>query len=196
MSITCKNCGKEMQNYYYCKNCGRMTSIAIIFSITGVVFILFLSVWLFTPKKNIFKENNTISDVENVVATDEKSETKDDNISYNDNFNEEMKENIVEEKDVETLSQKNAVWAAKNYIKTMPFSYSGLIEQLEYEKYSHEDAVYGVDNCGADWFEQAAKSAKQYLNIMPFSREGLIEQLEYEGFTYDQAVYGVDQSGL
>ena len=75
------------------------------------------------------------------------------------------------------------------------FSYTGLIEQLEYEGYSHTEAVYGADNCGADWNEQAAKSAANYLDYTSFSRSGLIEQLEYEGFTHSQAVYGVEQNG-
>lgn len=66
---------------------------------------------------------------------------------------------------------------------------------MEYEKYSHEDAVYAADNCGADWYEQAVKKARSYLEYSPFSRDGLIEQLEYEGFTYDQAVYGAEQNG-
>ena len=76
----------------------------------------------------------------------------------------------------------------------MPFSYSGLVEQLEYEGYSPAEAAYAADNCGADWYEQAVKSAKQYLEVMSFSRSGLIDQLEYEGFTYDQAAYGVDKA--
>ena len=67
--------------------------------------------------------------------------------------------------------------------------------QLEYEKYSHEEAVYAADHCGADWNEQAAKKAEAYLDIMSFSRQGLIDQLEYEGFTHDQAVYGAEQNG-
>ena len=95
----------------------------------------------------------------------------------------------------ETIGQKNALRAAISYISIMPFSYTGLIEQLEYENYSHEDAVYGADNCGANWSEQAAKSAKQYLELMAFSRESLIEQLEYEGYTHEQAVYGVEANG-
>ncbi len=78
----------------------------------------------------------------------------------------------------------------------MPFSYTGLIEQLEYEQYSHDDAVYAADNCGADWNEQAAKKAQSYLDIMEFSRQGLIDQLQFEGYTYEQAVYGVNQVGL
>lgn len=94
------------------------------------------------------------------------------------------------------ISQSNALKSAKSYLEYSSFSYNGLIEQLEYEKYSHEDAVYAADNCGADWNEQAAKSAESYLAYSSFSRDSLIEQLEYEGFTHEQAVYGVEQNGL
>ena len=95
-----------------------------------------------------------------------------------------------------TKAQENAVKMAKTYLNIMTFSRSGLIEQLEYEGFTNEDAVYGVDNITVDWNEQAVKMAKTYLNIMTFSRSGLIEQLEYEGFTHEQAVYGVEQNGL
>lgn len=94
-----------------------------------------------------------------------------------------------------TMGQKNALAKAKSYLNYTAFSYSGLIKQLEFEKFSTEDATYAVDNCGADWFEQAAKKAKSYLSHSSFSRDGLIEQLEYEGFTHEQAVYGVEQNG-
>ena len=95
-----------------------------------------------------------------------------------------------------TLSQENALCSALNYLDYMPFSYSGLIEQLKYEKYSDSDARYAADHCGANWNEQAAKKAQQYLDYMSFSKEGLIEQLEYEGFTHSQALYGVSQVGF
>lgn len=95
----------------------------------------------------------------------------------------------------ETTSQKNAVRAAENYISVMPFSFKGLVEQLEYEGYSHSDAAYGANRCGADWKEQAAKSAETYLAVMPFSRKELIEQLEYDGYTHEQAVYGAQANG-
>ena len=78
----------------------------------------------------------------------------------------------------------------------MAFSNSGLISQLEYEGFTSSQAKYGVDNCGANWNEQASKSAKNYLSIMSFSRDSLIQQLEYEGFTHSQAVYGVEANGL
>lgn len=94
-----------------------------------------------------------------------------------------------------TLSQRNAVKKAQSYLRVMAFSHDGLVEQLEYEQYSHEDAVYGADNCGADWNEQAEAKAKSYLKSMAFSYSGLIEQLEFEGFTNEQAVHGVDSCG-
>lgn len=103
---------------------------------------------------------------------------------------------VADDKHDNNLSsdQTNALRSAKGYLAVMPFSYQGLVEQLEYEQYSHNDAVYAADNCGADWNEQAAKTAKSYLDVMSFSKDELIEQLEFDGFTHDQAVYGVEQS--
>lgn len=95
-----------------------------------------------------------------------------------------------------TSGQSNALRKATQYLKIMPFSYSGLIGQLEYESFSHDDAVYAADHCGADWNEQAAKKAEKYLDIMGFSRDSLINQLQYDGFTYDQAAYGAEKNGL
>lgn len=95
-----------------------------------------------------------------------------------------------------TSGQSNALRKAKQYLEVMPFSYSGLIEQLEYEAFDHDAAVYATDHCGADWNEQAVKKAEKYLSIMGFSRDGLISQLQHDGFTYDQAAYGADQNGL
>ena len=101
----------------------------------------------------------------------------------------------IEMTNTPTTGQRNALKSAKDYLSFSAFSYEGLIKQLEYEQYSHEDAVYAADNCGADWNEQAAKSAKSYLDFSSFSKDRLIEQLEYEGFTHEQAVYGAEQNG-
>lgn len=95
-----------------------------------------------------------------------------------------------------TTSQKNALRSAKDYLEFSAFSREGLIAQLEFEKYSHADAVYAADNCGANWNEQAARSAKQYLDYSAFSRDGLIDQLIFEKFTREQAIYGVNAVGL
>jgi len=96
----------------------------------------------------------------------------------------------------ETVSQKNALAKAKDYLNYSAFSHDGLVEQLEYEQFSHSDSIYGADNCGANWNEQAAKKAESYMEYSAFSRGSLIEQLLYEKFTQAQAEYGVDSVGL
>lgn len=96
----------------------------------------------------------------------------------------------------ETVSQKNAVAKAKSYLNYTAFSYDGLVAQLEYDQFSHADAVYGADNSGANWNEQAAKKAKAYMEYSAFSRGGLINQLKYDKFTQAQAEYGVNAVGL
>lgn len=94
-----------------------------------------------------------------------------------------------------TLGETNALASALSYLNYSAFSRRGLIEQLKFEGYSTSEAEYAVNNCGADWNEQAARSAKSYLEYSSFSRQSLIEQLEYEGFTHDQALYGVKKVG-
>ncbi|WP_255450531.1 Ltp family lipoprotein [Skermania sp. ID1734] len=96
----------------------------------------------------------------------------------------------------ETASQRNARLKAGDYLDMSAFSRKGLIEQLEYEGFSAEDAVYGTDSLNADWNEQAAKKARDYLDMSAFSRSGLVDQLMYEGFTRQQAEFGVSQTGL
>lgn len=94
-----------------------------------------------------------------------------------------------------TLGQKNALDKAKSYLRSSSFSYTGLIDQLEYSGFTHEEAVYAVENCGADWDEQASKKAQSYLKSSSFSYKGLIEQMEFTGFTHEQAVKAVDNCG-
>lgn len=96
----------------------------------------------------------------------------------------------------ETVGQKNAVKKAKSYIGYSAFSRDGLVAQLEYEQFSRADAIYGADNSGANWNEQAAKKAKSYMEYSAFSRGGLIDQLKYDKFTQEQAEYGANAVGL
>lgn len=94
-----------------------------------------------------------------------------------------------------TIGEKNALKTAYSYLNYTAFSYIGLIDQLEYEGYTHSEAVYAVDNCGANWNEQALLSAYSYLDYTAFSYSGLIDQLEYEGFTNSEATYAVKNCG-
>ena len=84
--------------------------------------------------------------------------------------------------------------SAEMYLRTMPFSRTGLIDQLAFESYSPEAAEYAVDNVEVDWNEQAVKSAESYLRTMPFSPAELVDQLIFEGYTPEQAQHGVDQA--
>lgn len=94
-----------------------------------------------------------------------------------------------------TMGEQNALEKAHDYLDYTAFSYSGLIDQLEFEGYSASEATYAADHCGADWNEQAAKKARQYLDYSSFSRSGLIDQLKFEGFTSAQAEYGARMNG-
>lgn len=111
-------------------------------------------------------------------------------------LNEEAAEQVVPTQgDHEpTAGEKNALRSALQYLDYAPFSKSGLAEQLEYEGYSPSEAAYAVENCQADWYEQAVLAAKQYLDYSSFSQSGLVDQLEYEGFSTEEAQYGAEQA--
>ena len=94
-----------------------------------------------------------------------------------------------------SLGEQNALRSAQSYLKVSSFSKLGLLEQLQFEGYTYEEALFAVNACGADWAEQAYKSALAYLRISSFSRSGLIEQLEFEGFSHEEALYGVTKAG-
>lgn len=94
-----------------------------------------------------------------------------------------------------TSGQSSALSRARSYLKSSAFSHGGLVNQLEYEEFSNEDAVFAADNCGADWNEQALKKAKSYLKSSAFSYSGLLSQLAFEQFTSDEAAYGADNCG-
>lgn len=101
-----------------------------------------------------------------------------------------------DKKSNETKGQENARKAAENYLDTAPFSKSGLIKQLKFEKYSEADAKYAVNHVKVNWREEAAEAAKNYLDLSPFSRAELIKQLKFEGYTPQQAAFGADKAGL
>lgn len=93
-----------------------------------------------------------------------------------------------------TTGQLNALDKALDYLSFTAFSKKGLRSQLEYEGFKDDEIDYAIENCGADWKEQAVKKAKEYLDFTSFSKEGLIDQLEYDGFTEKQAKYGADKA--
>ncbi|MBR6090028.1 MAG: Ltp family lipoprotein [Anaerolineaceae bacterium] len=94
-----------------------------------------------------------------------------------------------------------AVRSAEAYLSSSDYSESALIRQLESktEKFTHEQAVYGVTEAGrnVDWDEMAVRRASFYLRSSALSKEGLIRLMESEnvGFTHDQAVHSAEIAG-
>ena len=91
-----------------------------------------------------------------------------------------------------TVSQQNAKRSAESYLGFSGFSREGLIEQLEFEGFSTEDATWAVDHVSVDWLAEAVESAESYLSFAGFSRTGLIGQLEFEGYPSQDATSAVD----
>lgn len=129
-----------------------------------------------------------VAEVEEETPKETATETAEEIPATTEEISEEPAQEI-------TIGMKNALNKALSYLRISHFSYDELIEQLEYNKFTHEEAVYAADNCGADWNEQAALKAADYLSHFSFSRQELIDQLKYNKFTQEQAEYGVSQNG-
>ena len=59
-----------------------------------------------------------------------------------------------------TMGQNNATRQAKDYLNFTAFSRQGLIEQLEFEGYSTEDATFAVDHIEVDWMSKQLKQLR------------------------------------
>lgn len=94
-----------------------------------------------------------------------------------------------------SMGEKNALAAAELYLRAMSFSAKGLRRQLvDFEGYAPAEADYAVENCGADWREQAVRSAERYLAAMSMSKTRLKRQLiDFDDYTQDQATYAVEK---
>lgn len=101
----------------------------------------------------------------------------------------------LEEKPKLTLGQENAISKAQSYLSLMGFSRTGLIEQLQFEGFSPEEATFGADSAGADWNAECAEKAQSYIDMMSFSRQGLYDQLAFEGFQASEIEFGLAAVG-
>lgn len=93
-----------------------------------------------------------------------------------------------------TTGEKNVVDEATAYLASMTFSRQALLEQLQADGFTAEEAAQGVDGCGANWNEQAVMAAQSYVDtdILSFSYDSLQNQLQSDGFTAEEATYGAD----
>ncbi|MDE5768644.1 MAG: Ltp family lipoprotein [Oscillospiraceae bacterium] len=99
---------------------------------------------------------------------------------------------IQTEQDTTEDSKNEVLQCALQFIEFSDYSYNGLVEILEFQGYSHEEAMYAADNCEADWNAEAIESAEGYLKVRNFSKEELINQLLSVGYTQEQAEYGAN----
>lgn len=93
-------------------------------------------------------------------------------------------------------NKQKAIYTAKEYLKITSYSKKGLIDQLIHDGFNRANSLYAVNNCNANWYDEAKRSARTYLKILDYNKEELIMQLEFEGFTHDEAIYGANQNGL
>lgn len=185
-----------------CTNC-VLAAIGIILNIVAICLASSINNSIsntFSSKDNSTTVSTNSDPTQQNISDNESSSTDSEqtqrNASDNGNNFTSPDQTTKDSNNKATLSQQNALKKAKSYLEYSAFSRSGLIKQLEFEKFSSEDAMYAADNCGANWNEQAVKKAKFYLEYSSFSAEGLIDQLKFEGFTQEQATYAIKAIGL
>lgn len=103
---------------------------------------------------------------------------------------------VIQSPDSKSKKSDSAVEAARKYFDTGNFTYTSLIDKLEQDGYSQEEAEYAADNCGADWNAQAAKEAEALLKDGLLTKEEIVDKLIFKGYTYEQAVYGAEANGF
>lgn len=87
----------------------------------------------------------------------------------------------------------NALEKALSYLDTsIPFSFKGLVEQLEYEGFSSDASLYAVEQCDVDWDSNAIHAVYDYLDYSPYSYQFLLNYLEFDGFTNEQALNALE----
>ena len=94
------------------------------------------------------------------------------------------------------IERRSAIEMAQNYLSCMPFSRSGLYDQLLYDGFSEQDSEFAVNCLVVDWDEMCYETAVSYItNVGGFSKKSLIHQLVYDGFTKKQAKKAVKKLG-
>jgi hypothetical protein len=95
-----------------------------------------IAAFIFFMIMGIVSEEPKEKAIENEVRPELESEIEPDSNSEPESENER------------TIGEKNALKSAQNYLKNMAFSREGLIEQLEYEGFTRQQAEYGVQVVG------------------------------------------------
>lgn len=142
------------------------------------------------PDDKIEEINKQISVEDDSKTNIPKSEKKEES---DDDLNKEDESNPYSELEPVFYNthygNEGAVNSAKNYLISMAASKNKIISFLRKKGFSEEEAIYGAENCGADWYDQALRMAMSYLNVQEFTYEQLALQLMIEEFTEDEIIY-------
>ena len=142
------------------------------------------------------KSDNTNKEVTKIEATQEPIATPEVTPVPTETPEERVEREIREFRDSLPIEKRSAIEMAQSYLSTMPFSPSGLYDQLLYEGFSEESSQFAIDHLIVDWDEMCYETAVSYVtNIGGFSKKSLIHQLEYDGFTKKQAKKAVKRLG-
>ena len=145
---------------------------------------------------NGVKSDNTNKEVTKIEATQEPIAIPEVTPAPTETPEERVEREIREFRNSLPIEKRSAIEMAQSYLSTMPFSPSGLYDQLLYEGFSEEDSQFAIDHLIVDWDEMCYETAVSYVtNIGGFSKKSLIHQLEYDGFTKKQAKKAVKRLG-
>ena len=142
------------------------------------------------------KSDNTNKEVTKIEATQTPVATPEVTPVPTESPEERVEREIREFRDSLPIEKRSAIEMAQSYLSTMPFSPSGLYDQLLFEGFSEESSQFAIDHLIVDWDEMCYETAVSYVtNIGGFSKKSLIHQLEYDGFTKKQAKNAVKRLG-
>ena len=136
---------------------------------------------------DINKQITIETDNKNNITDVETNDEEDDELNKEDESNPYSELEPVFYNNI--YGNEGAVNSAKDYLKFMAASKTKIISFLKKKGFTEEEAIYGAENCGADWYDQALRMAMSYLNVQEFTYEQLALQLMIEGFTEDEIIY-------
>ena len=71
-----------------------------------------------------------------------------------------------------------------------------MYDSLDIAEFTEDEIDYAMENCTADWAEEAAEMAYLYADQVPSSRADIREFLTNHGFTEYEIGYGIENSGI
>ena len=102
---------------------------------------------------NGVKSDNTNKEVTKVEATQTPVATPEVTPVPTETPEERVEREIREFRDSLPIEKRSAIEMAQSYLSTMPFSPSGLYDQLLYEGFSEESSQFAIDHLIVDWDE-------------------------------------------